>query len=79
MTWTRKAHVKAVPSSCFGTKQASSASWDLMGIRSILFLRYIEKDCIPRSEERHGSEEEDFFQGFFSLLREGFLSLGERT
>ena len=44
-------------------------SLDLIGIGNILFLKYIEKDCIPRSQERHRCEEKDFFQDFFFVER----------
>lgn len=65
LTWTRKrkAHIKEVPSCHSGIRLASLVSWDLIGIGSILFLRYVGK--FPRSQERHGYEEKDFFQVFF--------------
>lgn len=48
---------------------ASLVSWDLIGAGNILFLKYIEKGCIPRSQERHGREEKNSFQGFFFVER----------
>lgn len=74
MDQKRKAHIKEVPSCHSGIRLASLVSWDLIGIGSILFLRYIEKDCIPRSQERHGYEEKDFFQVFFLCWERGLRS-----